>query len=78
MFKFHFGKLEDRLRLMMNGPWLFERQVISLVKPGGLGHTATMNFNWVPFWIHIFNVLVACLNVELFAFGKKSLTARGG
>ena len=46
----------------MGGPWSFDRQLISLVKPKGLGEITKMEFNKVSFWVQIGNVPLGCTN----------------
>ena len=49
VFLFHFGTRDDRQRVLMGGPWLFERQLLSLIKPSGIGDVSEMIFNIVIF-----------------------------
>ncbi|PON87194.1 Zinc finger, CCHC-type [Trema orientale] len=53
---FSFGRLEDRQQILSGGPWLFENQLRSLIKPRGLGELSNMNFNLVAFWVKIINI----------------------
>ena len=36
-FMFHFGSKSDRQRILSGGPWNFGNQLISLLKPQGVG-----------------------------------------
>ena len=62
VFLFQFGSQEDRHLILIRSPWNFEKQVLSLTKPLGIGDVSSMKFNWVPFWIHILNASLACMN----------------
>lgn len=60
-FLFQFSSEEDRNGVLHGGPWLFNKQLISLVKPEGAGAMSSMSFNIVPFWVHILNLPLVCL-----------------
>ncbi|KAK6143777.1 hypothetical protein DH2020_024125 [Rehmannia glutinosa] len=61
IFLFRFTTEEDRNTVYNGGPWLFNKQVISLIKPSGVGDISSMNFLRIPFWIHILNLPLICL-----------------
>ncbi|CAA0810071.1 Unknown protein [Striga hermonthica] len=60
IFWFHFGSEEDRNFVFNGGPWLFNKQVISLIKPKGAGAISAMDFHIVPFWVQLINLLLVC------------------
>lgn len=70
-FLFQSGSKDDRKQVLNGGPWLFNKQVISLVKPVGASAISSMSFNMVPFWVHILNLPLVCLT-------KKCVFSVGG
>ncbi|PON78633.1 hypothetical protein PanWU01x14_018910, partial [Parasponia andersonii] len=79
LFLLSFGNREERQRVLAGDPWSFENQLLSLVKPQGLVEISTMNFNLVPFWIHILNILIASLTERCarFVSGEVDVKAEG-
>lgn len=61
MFIFLFGNVEDRQQIFFCGPWSYENQLISLVRPEVMGEIDKMDFSCVPFWIQLGNVPMACM-----------------
>ncbi|KAK9146904.1 hypothetical protein Sjap_006807 [Stephania japonica] len=61
LYVFHFQTKDDMLKVASGGPWSFDRQLLSLVKPTGIGKIYDMNFSKVAFWIQIHNVPRACM-----------------
>ncbi|PON49175.1 Zinc knuckle CX2CX4HX4C [Parasponia andersonii] len=51
---------EDRQRVLSGGPWTFGNQLISILKPQGVGLVSSMDFTKVPFWVQFHNVPIAC------------------
>ncbi|PON45814.1 hypothetical protein PanWU01x14_255950 [Parasponia andersonii] len=68
VFLFHFSTKEYRQHVLAGSPWLFEKQIISLVIPTGIGEIASMNFSEVSFWIQIWNVPVAWMTEKCAIF----------
>ncbi|PON32377.1 hypothetical protein PanWU01x14_361880 [Parasponia andersonii] len=60
IFMFHFGCKDDRQRVLFGGPWNFNNQIISLLKPTGIGMISAMDFSEVLFWIKFLNVPIIC------------------
>ncbi|CAA0817977.1 Unknown protein [Striga hermonthica] len=56
IFLFQFGSVEDMKMVLNGGPWLFNKQVISLARPVGAGDISAIDFNVIPFWIHLLNL----------------------
>ncbi|KAK6160972.1 hypothetical protein DH2020_004353 [Rehmannia glutinosa] len=69
MFLFQFGSEEDRNLVFNGGPWLFNKQIISLVKQSGAGDIDSMDFNMV----HILNLSLVCLKELCLQFVGRSL-----
>ncbi|PON50108.1 hypothetical protein PanWU01x14_225500 [Parasponia andersonii] len=61
LFLFSFGNSLDRQWILAAGPWSFENQLISLVKPKGVGDLTNINLNMVAFWVQILNAPTACI-----------------
>ena len=37
VFSFQFGSVEDKQRILKGASWTFKRQLLSLIKPTGIG-----------------------------------------
>ena len=57
-FFFIFVSPEDHYRVMAGEPLMFDKQLISLVKPTWVGDVGSVDFSKVAFWIHIYNVSI--------------------
>lgn len=63
MFKF---TLEvDKKRVLLGGPWHFERALIILKEPSGIGEITKQSFTHSDFWVQLHNVLVGCRDHEI-------------
>ncbi|PON88140.1 hypothetical protein TorRG33x02_159690 [Trema orientale] len=62
LFKFYFGCKVDRQRVLSGGTWNFNNQLISLLKPKGVGLVLDLDFIKVPFLIHFQNATLTCWN----------------
>ncbi|PON90596.1 hypothetical protein TorRG33x02_136510 [Trema orientale] len=74
-FMFHFGSKSDRQRILSGGPWNFGNQLISLLKPQGVGLVSSMDFTKVPFWVQFHNVPIVCRSDRC---ARKSSNSSGG
>ncbi|PON34018.1 hypothetical protein PanWU01x14_347960 [Parasponia andersonii] len=61
IFIFFFGLKTDRQRILAGRPWFCENQLLSLIKPRGIGDFSAMDFNMVSFWIQIVKAPVSCI-----------------
>ncbi|PON81109.1 LOW QUALITY PROTEIN: hypothetical protein TorRG33x02_230680 [Trema orientale] len=50
---------ENHQKVLLGGPWTFCNQLISLLKPQGVGLVSSMDFTKVPF-VQFHNVPIAC------------------
>lgn len=64
VFIFRFATKAEWQRVLSRGPWLFDKQIIFLMKPHGIGEVLKMDFTWVAFWIPLVNVVFICLTEE--------------
>lgn len=64
VFMFKFGLNEDKRRILAGGPWHFDRGLIVLTKPAGIGDIKKQNFNYVSFWVQLHDVSIMCMEKE--------------
>ncbi|KAL5848841.1 hypothetical protein ACOSQ4_006854 [Xanthoceras sorbifolium] len=64
VFVFHFQSLEDKAMVWSRGPWHFDKNLIVLEKPVGPGAISQLRFEFSEFWIHIYNIPLACMNLK--------------
>ncbi|KAL5776325.1 hypothetical protein ACOSP7_009251 [Xanthoceras sorbifolium] len=65
VFVFHFQSLEDKAMVWARGPWHFDKNLIVLEKPVGPGAISELKFKYSEFWIHIYNIPLACMNCKV-------------
>ncbi|TXG66328.1 hypothetical protein EZV62_007603 [Acer yangbiense] len=65
VFKFRFQNYWDRKRILEGGLWLFDKQLIVLREASGSEKVTDLQFWYVPFWIQLHNLHLACLNKEV-------------
>lgn len=63
-FIFHFGSTEDRRRVLYGGPWSFDRSLIVLTEPTGIGDISKLRFDHTPIWVQIHNIPIICMNKQ--------------
>lgn len=61
IFIFKFGLEVDKRKVLAGGPWHFDRALIVLKEPSGIGNMRKQAFTHVAFWIQIHNVPLACM-----------------
>ena len=47
--------------MLSRGPWHFDRALIILTEPKGIGEVSKQAFTHVPFWVQIRNIPMACM-----------------
>ncbi|KAL5836055.1 hypothetical protein ACOSQ4_015552 [Xanthoceras sorbifolium] len=57
--------LSDRKRVLEGGPWAFDKHILVLKEVSSLGKLAEEAFYWVPFWIQLYNLPLACMCKEV-------------
>ncbi|KAL5803418.1 hypothetical protein ACOSQ4_031723 [Xanthoceras sorbifolium] len=65
VFVFHFQSLEDKAMVWSRAPWHFDKNLIVLEKPVGPGAISQLKFKFSEFWIHIYNIPLACMNCKV-------------
>ncbi|KAH9800887.1 CCHC-type domain-containing protein [Citrus sinensis] len=53
IFMFKFAVEADKKRVMGGGPWHFDRALIVLTEPKGIGDIANQSFTHTSFWVHL-------------------------
>ena len=72
IFMFKFAAEADKRRVTMGGPWHFDRALIVLTEPKGIGEISKQSFDYVSFWVQICNVPIACMEKDfLYELGGK-------
>ncbi|TXG68535.1 hypothetical protein EZV62_003470 [Acer yangbiense] len=64
-FMFYFNNPEDRDRIWQRGPWHFDRSLIVLEKPEGMGDISQLCFNKAEFWVQIHDIPIMCMNKRM-------------
>ncbi|KAL9425867.1 hypothetical protein AB3S75_032771 [Citrus x aurantiifolia] len=64
IFLFKFGTETDKRNILAGGPWHFDRALIVLVEPRGIGEINKQVFTHASFWIQKHNVPILCMNEE--------------
>ncbi|KAL5823176.1 hypothetical protein ACOSQ4_021076 [Xanthoceras sorbifolium] len=72
VFVFQFQNQVDKRRVLMGGPWSFDKCLIVLEEPLGDCKFLEMGFTTVQFWIQLHNVPLVCMTKEIgWALGNK-------
>ncbi|TXG60811.1 hypothetical protein EZV62_012174 [Acer yangbiense] len=61
-FMFYFNKLDDWIQVWQRGPWYFDKCLLALEKPEGIGEIAKLRFNMAKFWVQIHDISIMCKN----------------
>lgn len=64
IFLFKFGAEADKMNILAGGPWHFDRALIVLVEPRGIGEINKQSFTHASFWVQIHNIPILCMNEE--------------
>lgn len=48
----------------MGGPWHFDRSLLVLAEPAGIGDINDQTFTHSTFWVQIHNIPILCMNKE--------------
>ncbi|KAL9462179.1 hypothetical protein AB3S75_000225 [Citrus x aurantiifolia] len=64
IFMFKFVAEADKRRVTMGGPWHFDKVLIVLTELRGIGEISKQSFTYVPFWVQIRNVPIACMEKD--------------
>lgn len=61
---FKFASEADKRRVLSGGPWHFERALIVLKEPSGIGEITKQVFTHSAFWVQLHNIPVGCMEQE--------------
>ena len=64
IFMFKFYSEEDKRRVLMGGPWHFDRALIVLEESRGIGNVTDQPFSHVSFWVQLHNVPLMCMHIN--------------
>lgn len=64
IFIFQFGSKAEKRKVFAGGPWHFDKVLIVLTEPAGIGELKRQDFIHVSFWVQILNVPIMCMNTE--------------
>ncbi|KAL5807766.1 hypothetical protein ACOSQ3_028457 [Xanthoceras sorbifolium] len=59
------SRRKDKAMVWSRGPWHFDKNLIVLEKPVGPGAISELKFKYSEFWIHIYNIPLACMNCKV-------------
>lgn len=64
VFLFKFANAVDRKRILKGGPWHFDRALLVLAEPSGIGDIQKQSFTHTSFWVQIHNIPIMCMARE--------------
>lgn len=64
IFLFKFASEKEKKRVLIGGPWHFDRVLIVLFEPTRIGDIKNQSFTHVTFWVQIHNIPIMCMNKE--------------
>lgn len=64
IFLFKFATEEETKRVLMGGPWHFDRSLLVLVEPAGSDDIKDQSFTHTSFWVQLHNIPIMCMNRE--------------
>ncbi|KAL5762300.1 hypothetical protein ACOSP7_018564 [Xanthoceras sorbifolium] len=73
IFAFYFKNKLNRKRVLMGGPWSFDRSLLVIEEPKGNGDISRMRFEKSEFWIKIHNVPLLCMTRDIGLFLGKQI-----
>ncbi|KAH9718254.1 CCHC-type domain-containing protein [Citrus sinensis] len=65
VFMFKFGSEMDKRSILVGGPWHFDRALIVLKEPAGIGDVKKQDFSHASFWVQIHDVPIMCMHKEM-------------
>ena len=72
IFMFKFAEEAGKEIVLTGGPWHFDRALIVLTEPKGIGEVTKQSFTYTSFWVQIHNVPIACMEKDFLQdFGGK-------
>ena len=64
IFMFKFSLEEDKRRVLARGSWHFDRALIVLQEPSGIGNLTEQHFSHVSFWVQLHNKPLMCMDTS--------------
>ncbi|KAL5777207.1 hypothetical protein ACOSP7_010133 [Xanthoceras sorbifolium] len=74
MFVFSFRCSWDTKRVLEGGPWSFDKCLLVLKEPVGVGKIEDLDFSLTSFWVQIYNLPLAYINREVGMFLGKMIS----
>ncbi|PON78322.1 Zinc knuckle CX2CX4HX4C [Parasponia andersonii] len=68
LFVAQFSSKDDLRRIFVGGPWHFEKQLIVLARPWGMGDASALCFDYASFWVQIQNAPISCMTPKVARF----------
>ncbi|XP_024041282.1 uncharacterized protein LOC112098886 [Citrus clementina] len=65
VFMFKFGSEADKRSIIAGGPWHFDRALMVLTEPVGIGAVKKQDFRHLSFWVQIHDVPIMCMTKEM-------------
>lgn len=64
IFMFKFALEVDKRRVLVGGPWHFDRVLLVPIEPKGIENITTHAFTHTSFWVHLRNFSIMCMNAN--------------
>lgn len=64
IFLFKFATEEEKKRVLMGGPWHFDRALLVLSELTGISDIKSQSFTHASFWVQIHNIPIMCMDKE--------------
>ncbi|KAL9426214.1 hypothetical protein AB3S75_033064 [Citrus x aurantiifolia] len=64
IFLFKFTSEDEKKRVLMGGVWHFDRALLVLTEPTGIGDIKNQSFTHATFWVQLHNIPIMCMKKE--------------
>ena len=72
IFVFKFPYETEKKRVSYGGPWYFDKALMVLTEPSGVGDIKHQSFQYTSFWVQLYNVPLMCMEKDTVQeMGKK-------
>ncbi|XP_006485824.1 uncharacterized protein LOC102613298 [Citrus sinensis] len=65
IFLFKFASKSEKKRILFGGPWHFDRSLMVVIEPMGIGDVKKQDFTHALFWVQIHNIPIMCMDKEI-------------
>ncbi|KAK9206204.1 hypothetical protein WN943_016477 [Citrus x changshan-huyou] len=65
IFLFKFASESEKKRILFGGPWHFDRSLMVVTEPMGIGDAKKQDFTHALFWVQIHNIPIMCMDKEI-------------